>query len=75
MITTLVIVTGSTYPIRERLKAAGGKYANGSWTLPAKNWENIKSEYYGANKAGREIRAAIDGCTAEAVHSDQEIIK
>ena len=59
-----MIVTGTTYPLRDIFTSVGAKYSGGKWKMKVSTWETIKGEVRGSNKKGREITAAINGCVA-----------
>lgn len=67
MTTTTVAVTGTTYPIRGLLAERGAKWDGRAWIMDAAKWEELSTTYFGANKRGREIAAAVAGCIAEPV--------
>jgi len=69
-----VIVTGTTYQMRDIFKSVGAKYASGKWTMKASTWDAIKSEVRGLNKKGREITAAINGCVASEESDVAQVI-
>ena len=43
MSTTLVEITGNTYPVRDQLKALGGRWGGRAWLVPADKLEEAKA--------------------------------
>jgi hypothetical protein len=67
MTTTQVAITGTTYPIRSLLTERGARWTGSAWVMDAAKWEELRSTYFGANKRGREIARAIEGCEVDPV--------
>jgi hypothetical protein len=67
-----IIITGTTYPIRDLIRDAGGKWdaARKGWTMELARWERAVVSRCGANKKGQEIANAVAGCVVSPIHAD-----
>ncbi len=69
-------LSGNTYPIKDTISASGGRWdaASKTWTIKEKQLDLLEERIqmkFGANKKGREAKAAWDSVEVTEIPADE----